>query len=119
MEENMNKYEIKIYKEYCKYDCQTSELIDKYMYENGNKVSIYLPKQNITVTIKKMSYPEIYTYSDGSITVYLNGDYSNTSTQWFTSKKNKDELIKILPIVEDALRRLADAAECKTFTIEF
>lgn len=115
----MNKYEIKIYKEYCKYDCQTSELIDKYMYENGNKVSIYLPKENNIVTIKKASYPEIYTCSDGSITVYLNGECSSTYTRRFMSKKDKDELIKILPIVENALRQLADAAECKTFTIEF
>lgn len=115
----MNKYEVKIYKDYCKYDCQTSELIDKYMYENGSKVNIYLPKQGITVTIMKASYPEIFIYSDGSITVYLDGELSDTSTQYFISEKDKDKLIKTLPIVENALKQLADAAECKTFTIEF
>lgn len=115
----MNKYEVKIYKEYCKYDCQTSELICKYMHENGDKVCIYLPKQNITVTIKRASYPEILCHSDGRITIYLDGETSKTSTQWFYSEKDKDKLIKSLPLVENALIELANVAECKTFTIEF
>lgn len=115
----MNKYEVKMYKEYCKYDCQTSELIDKYMHENGNKVCICLPKHNITVTIKKAAYPEILWYNDGSITVYLDGEAAKTSTQWFYTEKDRDKLIKIIPLVEDALKQLADMVECKTFTIEF
>ena len=115
----MNKYEIKVYKEYCKYECHTSELIDKYIHENGGKVHIYLSEQNVTVTIKKASYPEIFHYSDGSITVYLDGELSETNTQWFRSEKDKDKLIKSIPIIENALKELADMAECKTFTIEF
>lgn len=115
----MNKYEVKIYKEYCKYDCQTTELLQKYIRENHNKVDIYLPKQNITVTIKIAAYPEILWYSDGSITVYLDGEASKTSTQWFYTEKDRDKLIKIIPLVEDALKQLADMVECKTFTIEF
>ena len=77
----MNKYEIKIFKEYCKYDCQTSELIHKYMYENKNKFT--------------------------------------TSTQYFYSKGDRDKLINTLPIVECALKQLADMAESRTYTIEF
>lgn len=119
MEENMNTYEVKIYKEYCTYECQTSELIQKYMYKNGDKVNIHLLKQNVTVTIKRVSYPEILQYSDGSITVYLDGEISKTSTQRFRSEKDKDKLIEILPIIENALKELANMAECKTFTIEF
>lgn len=115
----MNKYEVKIYKEYCTYECQTSELIQKYMYKNGNKVNIHLPKQNITVTIKRLSYPEICPYSDGSVIIYLDGEISETNIQWFSSEKDKDKLIKSIPIVENALKELANMAECKTFTIEF
>ena len=115
----MNKFEIKIYKECCEYECKTSELIQKYMVENGNKVDIYLPKENITVTIKRESYPDIFIYSDGSITVYLDGVLCEKSTQWFNSKKDKDKLIKIIPIVKNALKELTNRAECKTFTIEF
>ena len=115
----MNKYEIKIFKEYCKYDCQTSELIHKYMYENKNKVDIYLPERNVTVTVKRMSYPEIIRYSDGAITVYLDGDKFTTSTQYFYSKGDRDKLINTLPIVECALKQLADMAESRTYTIEF
>ena len=115
----MNIYEVKIYKECYKCKCQTSELIQKYMKENDDKVNIYLPKQNVTVTIRRVLYPEILLSSDGSITVYLDGKDSVTSTQWFNSEEDKDKLIKILPIVENALKELANMAECKTFTIEF
>lgn len=119
MEENMNKFEIKIYKECCEYECQTSELIQKYMVKNGNKVDIYLPKENIKVTIKRLSYPAIFLYSDGSITVYLDGALGEKNTQWFNSKKDKDKLIKAIPIIKTALEELTNMAECKTFTIEF
>lgn len=115
----MNKYEIKIFKEYCKYECRTSELIHKYMYENKNKVEIYLPIQNVTVTVKRMSYPEIIIYCDGAITVYLDGDKLTTSAQCFYSKEDRDKLISAIPIVECALKELADIAESKTYTIEF
>ncbi len=115
----MNIYIVKIYKEYCEYECQTSELIKKYMHENGDKVNIHLPKQNITVTFRRVLYPEIFPHSEGGITVYLDGDIYKTSTQWFKSEKDKDELIKTLPIIENALKELANMAECKTFTIEF
>ena len=115
----MNKFEIKIYKECCECECQTSELIQKYMVENGNKVDIYLPKENITVTIKRMSYPEIFLCSDGNIIVYLDGVVCEKHTQWFSSKKDKDKLIKAIPIIKNALKELTNRAECKTFTIEF
>ena len=115
----MNKFEIKIYKECCEYECQTSELIQKYMDKNDNKVDIYLPKENITVTIRRAIYPEISLCSDGSITVYLDGVLCKTSTQWFNSKKDKDKLIKVIPIIKNALEELTNMAECKTFTIEF
>lgn len=119
MEENMNKFEIKIYKEYCEYECQTSELIQKYMNKNGGKVDIYLPKQNITVIIKRVAYPEIFLHSDGTIIIYLDGGLSTTNTQLFNSKKDKDKLIKAIPIIKNALEELTNMAECKTFTIEF
>ena len=115
----MNKFEIKIYKECCEYECQTSELIQKYMDKNDNKVDIYLPKQNSRVTIRKASYPEILLSSDGNITIYIDGELFKTSTQWFNSKNDKDKLIKAIPIIENALKELANMAECKTFTIEF
>ena len=115
----MNKFEIKIYKECCEYECQTSELIQKYMNKNRGIVDIYLPKQNITVTIKRVSYPEIFLGSDGNIIIYLDGVISKTNTQWFNSKKDKDKLIKVIPIIKTALEELTNMAECKTFTIEF
>ena len=115
----MNKFEIKIHKECCEYECQTSELIQKYMNKNGDIVNIYLPKQNITVTIKRAAYPEIFIHSDGSIIIYLDGKLSKTNTQRFNSKKDKDKLIKAIPIIKNALEELTNTAECKTFTIEF
>lgn len=114
----MNKYEIKVYKEYCTFDCVTTELVHKYMTDH-NKVVIYLPVQNKTVTIKRFSYPEICVYSDNTITVYLDGDKINTSQYWFRTEEERRKFIAAIPSVEEALKRFKDIVECEVFTIEF
>lgn len=114
----MNKYEIKVYKEYCTFDCVTTELVHKYMTDHI-KVVIYLPIQNKTVTIKRSSYPEIFVYSDNTITVYLDGDKINTSKYWFRTEEERRKFIAAIPSVEEALKRFKDIVECEVFTIEF
>ena len=115
----MNKYIIKVYEDYCTFDCVTTELIHKYMYEHKNKVDIHFPVQNKIITIKRLSNPEIIIYSDNTITVYLDGDKINTSKYWFRTKEERCKLINIIPLIEEALKRFKDMVECETFTIEF
>ena len=115
----MNKYEIKVYKEYCTFDCITTELVHKYMADHNNEVGIYLPMQNRTITIKRCSYPEVIMYSDNTITVYLDGDKINTSKYWFRTKEERRKFIDTIPAIEEALKRFKDIVECEAFTIEF
>lgn len=115
----MNKYEIKVYKEYCTFDCVTNKLVHEYMTDHNNKVDIYLPVQNKIITIKRFSYPEIRVYSNNTITVYLDGDILNTSKYWFSTEEERRKFIAAIPLVEEALKRFKDIVECEVFTIEF
>lgn len=115
----MNKYEIKVYKEYCTFDCVTTETMHEYMSDHNNKVDIYLPIQNKTITIKRLSYPEVFIYSDNTVTVYLDGDKINKSKYWFRTKEERRKFIDTIPLIEEALKRLKDMVECEVFTIEF
>lgn len=115
----MNKYEIKVYKDYCTFYCDTTELVHKYMSEHNDTVDIYLPVQNKTITIIRLAYPEIIVYNDNTIKVYLDGDEMKTSKCWFRTEEEKSKFIGAIPLIEEALKRFKDIVECETFTIEF